>query len=117
MRQLQTSASGRKADLSAATPLGQVPYLIWQEEDRQERLRVLAACPAWPSTRLRLTRDEMRKVGAGVGSDARPPLTADVRLRVNGQQRALALDVRTSLLDALREHLGLTGSKKGCDHG
>ena len=40
-----------------------------------------------------------------------------VTLMVNGQKRDLALDPRTSLLDALREHIGLTGSKKGCDHG
>jgi xanthine dehydrogenase YagT iron-sulfur-binding subunit len=38
-------------------------------------------------------------------------------LRVNGSERLVALDIRTTLLDALREHLGLTGSKKGCDHG
>jgi xanthine dehydrogenase YagT iron-sulfur-binding subunit len=38
-------------------------------------------------------------------------------LRVNGQPRELELDRRTSLLDALREHLHLTGTKKGCDHG
>jgi xanthine dehydrogenase YagT iron-sulfur-binding subunit len=38
-------------------------------------------------------------------------------MRVNGQRHQLALDVRTTLLDALREHMGLTGSKKGCDHG
>jgi xanthine dehydrogenase YagT iron-sulfur-binding subunit len=43
--------------------------------------------------------------------------TVDVTLRVNGEARELSLDTRTSLLDALREHLGLTGSKKGCDHG
>lgn len=36
---------------------------------------------------------------------------------VNGEMRKLRLDVRTSLLDALREHLHLTGTKKGCDHG
>jgi xanthine dehydrogenase YagT iron-sulfur-binding subunit len=41
----------------------------------------------------------------------------DVRLCVNGELRTLRLDPRTTLLDALREHLGLTGSKKGCDHG
>ena len=41
----------------------------------------------------------------------------DVELVVNGQAHRLALDPRTSLLDALRDHLGLTGSKKGCDHG
>lgn len=36
---------------------------------------------------------------------------------VNGEMRKLRLDVRTTLLDALREHLHLTGTKKGCDHG
>ena len=40
-----------------------------------------------------------------------------VTLTVNGERRTLTLDPRTSLLDALREHLGLTGTKKGCDHG
>jgi xanthine dehydrogenase YagT iron-sulfur-binding subunit len=40
-----------------------------------------------------------------------------VTLRVNGQDRTLTLDTRTTLLDALREHLRLTGTKKGCDHG
>ena len=43
--------------------------------------------------------------------------TIPVSLRVNGQARELQLDPRTSLLDALRDHLQLTGSKKGCDHG
>jgi xanthine dehydrogenase YagT iron-sulfur-binding subunit len=38
-------------------------------------------------------------------------------LQINGREQRLSLDVRTSLLDALREHVGLTGSKKGCDHG
>jgi xanthine dehydrogenase YagT iron-sulfur-binding subunit len=47
--------------------------------------------------------------------DPRAPLK--VTLRVNGQDREVALDPRTTLLDALREHIGLTGSKKGCDHG
>lgn len=42
---------------------------------------------------------------------------ADVTLEVNGKRHALRLDPRTTLLDALREHLDLTGSKKGCDHG
>ncbi len=44
-----------------------------------------------------------------------PPVT--VTLQVNGQAHSLSLDARTTLLDALREHLALTGSKKGCDHG
>jgi xanthine dehydrogenase YagT iron-sulfur-binding subunit len=41
----------------------------------------------------------------------------EITLTINGRQRRVALDVRTTLLDALREHLGLTGAKKGCDHG
>jgi xanthine dehydrogenase YagT iron-sulfur-binding subunit len=41
----------------------------------------------------------------------------NVSLRVNGKEHRVSLDVRTTLLDALREHLHLTGSKKGCDHG
>jgi xanthine dehydrogenase YagT iron-sulfur-binding subunit len=42
---------------------------------------------------------------------------ADVNLRVNGSDHAVRIDTRTTLLDVLREHLGLSGSKKGCDHG
>jgi xanthine dehydrogenase YagT iron-sulfur-binding subunit len=42
---------------------------------------------------------------------------ASVTLNVNGTRRPLTLDTRTSILDTLREHLGLTGAKKGCDHG
>ena len=41
----------------------------------------------------------------------------ELSLRVNGTTHRLSLDHRTTLLDALREHLGLTGTKKGCDHG
>jgi xanthine dehydrogenase YagT iron-sulfur-binding subunit len=40
-----------------------------------------------------------------------------VTLRINGREQRARLDVRTTLLDALREHFGLTGSKRGCDHG
>ena len=45
------------------------------------------------------------------------PVTARVALRVNGQRYELDLDTRTTLLDMLREHLRLTGTKKGCDQG
>jgi xanthine dehydrogenase YagT iron-sulfur-binding subunit len=44
-------------------------------------------------------------------------LVAQLTLRVNGAPHAVALEPRTSLLDALREHLRLTGTKKGCDQG
>ncbi len=45
------------------------------------------------------------------------PAPAPVRLNVNGVERALAIEPRVTLLDALRERLGLTGTKKGCDQG
>ena len=57
-----------------------------------------------------------------LGKDAReelvdPSARAGLSLRVNGRPVSLSVDSRTTLLDALREHAGLTGSKKGCDHG
>ncbi|MBF2713935.1 aldehyde dehydrogenase iron-sulfur subunit PaoA [Agrobacterium vitis] len=61
--------------------------------------------------------------GAGERSVAAQPagdkmkLTTPVTLNVNGARREIEVDNRTTLLDALREHLDLTGTKKGCDHG
>jgi xanthine dehydrogenase YagT iron-sulfur-binding subunit len=54
--------------------------------------------------------------GAADHSEPSAPLIK-VELQINGQPHSLMLDARTTLLDALREHLALTGSKKGCDHG
>jgi len=45
------------------------------------------------------------------------PIRQPVALRVNGAEHRLEVDTRSSLLDVLREDVGLTGSKKGCDHG
>lgn len=47
----------------------------------------------------------------------KPGFTVPIQLKVNGRAIALEVDARTSLLDTLRERLGLTGAKKGCDHG
>ena len=57
-----------------------------------------------------------RGTGTPPARDIAPPVVS-FRLRVNGIDRALDVDARTTLLDALREHLHLTGTKKGCDHG
>ena len=61
-------------------------------------------------------------VQARSGAGSRPAGSVGAALEkvgftVNGRERSLALDPRVTLLDALREHLELTGSKKGCDHG
>ncbi|MEV6227408.1 (2Fe-2S)-binding protein [Saccharopolyspora shandongensis] len=52
-------------------------------------------------------------------SDPSPsaPPTVDITLNVNGTSHQLHVDARVTLLDALRDHLGLTGAKKGCDQG
>jgi len=47
----------------------------------------------------------------------RAPQMLPLTLKVNGERKQLDVDTRTTLLDALREHLHLTGTKKGCDHG
>src|SRR5580693_1041730 len=46
-----------------------------------------------------------------------PPSTAQITLQINGAEHALRIEPRVSLLDALREHLRLTGTKKGCNQG
>jgi xanthine dehydrogenase YagT iron-sulfur-binding subunit len=56
-------------------------------------------------------------VAKGVTPAAGSSVGSTVTLNVNGMTHSLKLDTRTSLLDALREHLQLTGTKKGCDHG
>lgn len=82
-----------------------------------------------------LSRRSLLKAGAAAGSmspwmpasalaaemqqnpQAPAPVYAQLTLRVNGSEHALELDTRTTLLDALREQLRITGPKKGCDHG
>jgi xanthine dehydrogenase YagT iron-sulfur-binding subunit len=55
--------------------------------------------------------------GAQDADEPNTPIISRVSLSVNGQARTLSVDARTSLLDLLREHFHLTGTKKGCDHG
>ncbi|PBB18038.1 (2Fe-2S)-binding protein [Mesorhizobium sp. WSM4313] len=55
------------------------------------------------------------EVPAAAGAALREPVVTS--MRINKQAYELSLDTRTSLLDALRDHIGLTGTKKGCDHG
>ena len=72
---------------------------------RRDVLKLGVAATAAPL----VARSQQESAGA--------PVVQTVTLNVNGKTYPLKLDTRTSLLDALREHLQLTGSKKGCDHG
>jgi len=70
------------------------------------------------TTALLLTTLPRASLAAGpVDDNETPPSPVQVELQINSHPHWLTLDPRTTLLDALREHLALTGSKKGCDHG
>jgi xanthine dehydrogenase YagT iron-sulfur-binding subunit len=79
--------------------------------DRRAFMAAAAGSALVPMTARAAAQD------ASVSAAQDPTLPVDVTLRVNGKDKRLSIDARTTVLDALREHLKLTGSKKGCDHG
>ena len=81
-----------------------------QSEDINRRELLIAGAATAATTAFPL------QVSAQDSGTAAPVLTK-VSFDVNGKQQSLTLDTRTTLLDALRDHLHLTGTKKGCDHG
>jgi xanthine dehydrogenase YagT iron-sulfur-binding subunit len=62
-------------------------------------------------------RSRYQEEGTGRRVVASVPQSLDITLNVNGSPAKLSVDTRVTLLDALRNDLGLTGTKKGCDHG
>lgn len=80
-------------------------------------------------SKFELSRRELLIYSAGITSAAVPlaatakttgkeaPVRQKVTLKINGESHTLDIDTRTTLLDALREHILLSGTKKGCDHG
>jgi xanthine dehydrogenase YagT iron-sulfur-binding subunit len=81
-----------------------------------------AGLSASAAAQLSIENDVNRSAAAdtpttGVANTQAPVGTVPIRLNVNGTVHELNLDPRTTLLDALREHVHLTGTKKGCDHG
>ena len=87
------------------------------DDFKLSRRTVLAGTAA--SVAITAAPSTTRAQGAGPVQAGMPaaPASSKVSLNVNGVLRELELDTRTTLLDSLREHLKLTGSKKGCDHG
>lgn len=81
-----------------------------ENRDGLERRTLLAATTASAASSI-LPRD------VAAQQSAAPSPGIPVALRINGREHRLALDPRVTLLDALREHLELTGTKKGCDQG
>jgi xanthine dehydrogenase YagT iron-sulfur-binding subunit len=84
------------------------------DPERRQFLSATGLAGAAPFALSAFSVQQEAKAATADGSLRAP---RSMRLRINGRTRALPLDIRTSLLDALREHAGLTGAKKGCDHG
>ena len=84
---------------------------------RRDLLKAGAASATAVAVPAAQAQDSPANVNPPPPGASRPPVVASVTLDVNGRRHTLKLDTRTTLLDALREHLHLTGTKKGCDHG
>ncbi len=91
--------------------------ILGQLETRREFIRQVAgtgvAIAIGPNLLGSGSLDEVGSTTPGAGTSG----SVKVNLKINGKNYALDLDPRVTLLDALRERLHLTGSKKGCDHG
>jgi xanthine dehydrogenase YagT iron-sulfur-binding subunit len=86
------------------------------DPSRRHLLKASAAAAGGAIATGRLAADADAAPAAHPAQPAEPA-TVDVHLRVNGAEHHLMIDPRTTLLDALRERLHLTGTKKGCDQG
>src|SRR5688500_13669782 len=82
------------------------------ELSRRDLVLAIATASADAAAPSTVQAADSAKSGTAAAANA-----VKVSFEVNGARRALNLDPRTTLLDALREHLHLTGTKKGCDHG
>ena len=97
------------------------------EEDWEIEERTASECESGLTRRAFLQASGVVAIGvaaglpaAGAQDHAGPPvspMTVPLTISINKQEHHLTIDTRTSLLDLLREHLDMTGSKKGCDHG
>ncbi|MDP9421510.1 MAG: (2Fe-2S)-binding protein [Pseudomonadota bacterium] len=84
--------------------------------DHLDRRTLLKGTAATAAAIPIAARSEEAEAQAPIAGERRPE-RIPVQLNVNGQRHDLNLDSRTTLLDALRHEIGLTGTKKGCDHG
>ena len=107
----ESSLRDEQAELLPGIDTGGIP--------RREFIRIVSSGSAGVfGTQLLAEERAYAEAAAASGGKSAPPVNArPVNLDINGTRHELALDPRVTLLDALREHAALTGSKKGCDHG
>ena len=86
-------------------------------ETRRKFLKQVAGTSAAIALAPRLALFAQSGPAASASASPTGETTMPLKLKINGKELSLKIDTRTSLLDLLRENLGLTGSKKGCDHG
>src|SRR5262249_14221001 len=87
----------------------------WERLSR--RLFLAASAASAATTFAGRARSQERDPDRAQAAQPQAATKAELTLDINGRSHALSLDSRTTLLDALREHANLTGTKKGCDHG
>jgi xanthine dehydrogenase YagT iron-sulfur-binding subunit len=112
IRALDEPARGSRIVFKSVVPMPKNPNDEPRSVNRRRFLGASVSTAALPFVGAHLDAAVADPVAVAT-SDSPVP----VALSVNGQAYRVGLDVRTTLLDALREHIGLTGSKKGCDHG
>jgi xanthine dehydrogenase YagT iron-sulfur-binding subunit len=83
---------------------------------RQSRRNFLMATVSTAAVPV-IARSMSAEAAPAGAAEPDPRLAVNLTLKINDRDHRVAVDVRTTLLDTLREHLGLTGAKKGCDHG
>jgi xanthine dehydrogenase YagT iron-sulfur-binding subunit len=110
--------SGRSNRLAAsARKLRSNSRRLWKSKARlPERTRMAASRDGTPLPGI-ISENEPRAEAALQTGSASSPETIRITLRVNGAEKQMEVAPWTTLLDALREQLDLTGTKKGCDHG
>ncbi len=101
---------------SPSDPLDEI-LIFGSRETRRRFLQKVAGTSAALTLGPHLMGLSNARGAAAATTTNDPAKMIDVQLKINGAIHKLRLDPRTSLLDLLREHLQLTGSKKGCDHG
>jgi xanthine dehydrogenase YagT iron-sulfur-binding subunit len=94
-----------------------IPFRSRSKAFRLTRREAMEAGVATAAVTYVRSADAGATQAGGLSESEIRPVAVEVELQVNGKTHRLSLDSRTTLLDALREHLALTGTKKGCDHG
>ena len=107
---MSTPKCQEREDTATSEPTAPAARQAW-EVSRRTFLQSASALGAGLAAGVAPSKAQAQSAAAGAA------MTKSVTLNINGQDHTVKLDTRTSLLDALRDHLDLTGSKKGCDHG